>query len=159
MYTIWTHRLVVKSANKDNNAAFCKILQSCFLVGSKANIQLLIFLATTLHTSVHNLSYSAAATTTPKWFWELNLQNTLQQSIYSSLIWVSFATVSPTFGAGHQSPQSSSQSSPGLDNLQGGLRHCRLFEPLLTAAIRLAFSFFLKPIKPILAMPGFWEPL
>ena len=82
-------------------------------MGSKANIHLLIFLATTLHTSVHNLSYSAAATTTPKWFWELNLQNTLQQSIYSSLIWVSFATVSPTFGAGHQSPQSSSQSSPG----------------------------------------------
>ena len=64
MYTIWTHRLVVKSANKDNNAAFCKILESCFLVGSKANIQLLIFLATTLDTSVHNLSYSAAATTT-----------------------------------------------------------------------------------------------
>ena len=74
MYTIWTHRLVVKSANKDNNAAFCKILESCFLVGSKANIQLLIFLATTLDTSVHNLSYSAVATTAPEWFWECNLK-------------------------------------------------------------------------------------
>ena len=66
VYTIWMFRLLVKSANKDNNAAFCKILESCFLVGSKANIQLLIFLATTLDTSVHNLSYSAAATTTPE---------------------------------------------------------------------------------------------
>ena len=33
-------------------------------MGSKANIYLLIILATTLDTSVHNLSYSAAATTT-----------------------------------------------------------------------------------------------
>ena len=41
---------------------------------SKANIHLLIFLVTTLDTSVHNLSYSAAATTAPEWFLELNLQ-------------------------------------------------------------------------------------
>ena len=33
--------------------------------------------------------------------------------MYSSLIWVSLATVSPTSCAGHQSPQSPSQSSPG----------------------------------------------
>ena len=28
VYTIWMYRLVVKSVNKDDNAAFCKILES-----------------------------------------------------------------------------------------------------------------------------------
>ena len=39
-----------------------------------ANIRFLEFLTISLDTSVLNLSFSAAATTTLEWFWELNLQ-------------------------------------------------------------------------------------
>ena len=118
-------------------------------MGSKANIQLFIFLATTLDTSVHNLSYSAVATTAPEWFWECNLKylrckvfiyfSTSPQIHFSNHCTVhSFGFLLQQFlqllaqGINLLSPRHNLLLAV-LDSLQGGLRQSRLLQPQTSA--------------------------